>query len=173
MLRLEVCRIKFLDNITIFHYTIQTFPIFYIVGHSSFYGIGASRSSDGLSSGSGSLTADELKRLEDVRRSFRLENEEYPPELPPKTRNLNYKSPYLSGITADYRDSQLSPTGGDGNSETSSTTSSVTSSLPRSASSTSGNLMFGEKSPSKGNRPPIPKTKPPSKSSLKKGILKG
>ena len=73
-------------------------------GHSSFYGIGASRSSDGLSTGSGSLTADELKRLDEVRRSFRLDHNEYPPELPPKTRNQN--SQHLSGITADYRDVQ-------------------------------------------------------------------
>ena len=72
----------------------------------------------------------------------------------------------------DYKfDSLNSPTGGDANSETSSTTSSATSSLPRSASSTSGNFMVGQKSVE--NRPPLPKTKPPSKSSLKKGILKG
>ena len=54
--------------------------------------------------GSGSLTADELRRLDEVRRSLRLEQNDYPPELPPKTRNNGNQ--VLSGITADYRDSQ-------------------------------------------------------------------
>ena len=78
--------------------------VFLFTGHSSFYALGASRSSDGLSTGSGSLTADELKRLDEVRRSFRLDHNEYPPDLPPKTRNQNNHN--LSGITADYRDVQ-------------------------------------------------------------------
>ena len=60
---------------------------------SSFYSLG-----DAASGGEGSLTADELRRLDEVRRSIHLEQEGLPPELPPKSNRI------LSGITADYRD---------------------------------------------------------------------
>ena len=88
---------------TVSYIVIDVFP-FLPGGNSAFYGIGGSRSAEGLSMGSGSLTADELRRLDEVRRSLRLEQNDYPPELPPKTRNNGNQ--VLSGITADYRDSQ-------------------------------------------------------------------
>ena len=58
-------------------------------------------SAEGLSTASGSLTADEMKRLDEMRRSLRLEEEGFPPDLPPKARD--YTSNHPSGITADYR----------------------------------------------------------------------
>ena len=45
-----------------------------------------------------------MKRLDEVRRSLRLEQEQFPPDLPPKRKDHGNK--HMSGITADYRDAQ-------------------------------------------------------------------